>query len=138
MTNKLEGGCYCKQVRYEAVGEPMSRLQCHCRECAYTTGGNAVAALMMPADGFKITKGETKKYTRDDIPDPITREFCGNCGTNLTSRLPNVPNMVLIKVGSLDDQQFYGKPDMVLYAGEKLSFHHIPEGVVVFDKRPGM
>ena len=30
---KLEGGCYCGQVRYVAEGEPMMKAQCHCREC---------------------------------------------------------------------------------------------------------
>src|SRR6266851_1384960 len=36
---KLEGGCYCGQVRYVAEGEPMMKAQCHCRECQYITGG---------------------------------------------------------------------------------------------------
>ena len=30
---KLEGGCYCKALRYTAEGEPMMKAQCHCREC---------------------------------------------------------------------------------------------------------
>ena len=30
---KLEGGCYCGEVRYVAEGEPTLKAQCHCREC---------------------------------------------------------------------------------------------------------
>jgi hypothetical protein len=37
---KLEGGCYCRNLRYVAEGEPTLRAQCHCRECQYMTGGS--------------------------------------------------------------------------------------------------
>ena len=36
---KLEGGCYCGQVRYVAEGEPMMKGQCQCQECQYISGG---------------------------------------------------------------------------------------------------
>lgn len=134
---KLEGGCYCKQVRYVAEGEPMGRIQCHCRECMYITGGSPTEILTMPAAGFKIVKGETRGFTRTDIPNAVTREFCPNCGTHVLTRVPSMPNAVLIKVGSLDDQTVYGKPDIALFTREKLAFHHIPEGTRAFETTPG-
>ncbi len=136
MTLKLEGGCYCKQVRYEASGEPMGRIQCHCRECMYITGGSPTEILTMPETGFKIIQGESKKFSRTDIPNAVTREFCPNCGTHLLTRVPGMP-AVLIKVGSLDDQQFYGKPDIAIFTREKLAFHHVPEGTRAFEGIPG-
>jgi len=30
---KVEGGCYCGQVRYEVEGDPVFKGQCHCRGC---------------------------------------------------------------------------------------------------------
>ena len=42
---KIEGGCYCRQVRYIAEGEPKGRIQCHCRECVYITGGSPTEVL---------------------------------------------------------------------------------------------
>ena len=136
MTLRLEGGCYCKQVRYVAEGDPITRLQCHCRECMYITGGSPTEILAMPVAGFKITQGETKSFTRTDIPNPVTREFCPNCGTHLLSRAPGMPKAVLIKVGSLDDQTVFGSPQIAVYTREKLAFHHIPEGTRAFEGLP--
>jgi hypothetical protein len=53
---KLEGGCYCGKVRYEAEGEPMMAAQCHCRECQYITGGAPNMFVAMPVNGFKYTQ----------------------------------------------------------------------------------
>ena len=39
----LEGGCYCKQIRYESTGEIGMKIQCFCRECQYITGGDWVS-----------------------------------------------------------------------------------------------
>jgi len=50
---KLEGGCYCRTVRYVAEGEPLMKAQCHCRECQYISGGSPNMFLVMPPDGFR-------------------------------------------------------------------------------------
>ena len=81
---KLEGGCYCGEVRYVAEGEPMMKAQCHCRECQYITGGSPNMFMLMPIDGFRYTKGTPKQFTRSDLERAVTREFCAECGTHLT------------------------------------------------------
>lgn len=134
---KLEGGCYCKQVRYEAEGEPVGRIQCHCRECMYITGGSPTEVMAMPAAGFRIAQGQTRGFTRADIANAFTREFCPNCGTHLFTRSQATPETVYLKVGSLDDMTVFGRPDVAFHVAEKLPFHHIPEGTQAFDRLPG-
>ena len=85
---KLEGGCYCGQVRYIAEGEPMLKAQCHCRECQYISGGAPNMFVLMPIDGFSYTKGTPKKFSRSDLEGAVTREFCAECGTHLVTRPP--------------------------------------------------
>ena len=69
---KLEGGCYCGQVRYKAEGDPMMKAQCHCRECQYISGGSPNMFVLMPLDGFSYTKGAPKKFKRSDTGAPFT------------------------------------------------------------------
>ena len=134
---KFEGGWYCKAVRYQAEGEPMFKGQCHCRECQYLTGGQSNVIMAMPEAGFKYTNGAPKAFTRRDIANPVTREFCPECGTHLTARSPNLPGTALIKVGTFDDPSLFGGPQMVIFTIDKQAFHHIPAGVPAFERVPG-
>ena len=131
---KLEGGCYCGKVRYVAEGEPMRKGQCHCRECQFITGGAPNMFVVMPSAGFAYTKGAPKQFARSDLENPVTREFCPDCGTHLTTRPPNGP-MLVVKVGTLDDPAPHG-PQMAIYTIDKQPFHQVPNGLPTFERMP--
>jgi hypothetical protein len=99
---KFEGGCYCRKIRYVAEGEPRLKAQCHCRECQYISGGAPNMFMLMPPQGFRYTSGEPRQFSRSDLEGAVTREFCGECGTHLTTRRPGLP-LVILKVGTLDN-----------------------------------
>lgn len=133
---KLEGGCYCSEVRYKAEGEPMMKAQCHCRECQYFSGGETNLFIAMPVAGFSYTKGAPKTFARADLERPVTREFCANCGTHLATRPQGFP-AVIVKIGTLDDPKIFGGPKMAIYTIDRQSFHHIPDGMPAFERLPG-
>ena len=132
---RVEGGCYCGGVRYLAEGEPIMKAQCHCRECQYMTGGGVNHVIGMPKDGFTYTKGQPSQFSRPDLENPVTREFCPNCGTHLTTRAPGFPG-VIVKVGTMDDPTQYGGPQMAIFTVDQQTFHQIPEGVPAFERFP--
>lgn len=132
---KCEGGCYCGDVRYAVDGDPIMKAQCHCRECQYVTGGSPNIFIAVPTTGFHYTKGGPASFTRSDIENAVTREFCPRCGTQLATRPPGFP-AVIVKVGTLDDPSEYGGPDMAIFMIDKQSFHAVPDGVPQFDRMP--
>lgn len=133
---EAEGGCYCGAVRYKVSGNPLFQGQCHCRECQYISGGSPNVTIGVPADAFSWTKGKPKGFARTDLENPVTREFCENCGTHLTARPPGMGGAALLKVGTLDDPSVF-TPQMAIYTCDKQSFHGIPEGIPTFDRMPG-
>ena len=133
---KIVGGCYCGAVRYEINGEPQASLQCHCRECQYISGGNTALLMIFPLEGFQLVSGEMKQFRRPDLERPVTRHFCENCGTGIASETPNRPDSIVVKVGTLDDPSIF-KPAVAIYTCDKQDYHHIPEDLLTFDKRPG-
>lgn len=133
---EVQGGCYCGAVRYEAKGDALFKVQCHCRECQHLAGGSPNLTMGMPEAGFVYTKGTPKAFRRSDLDNPVTREFCGECGTQLATRAPGLPGVVLLKVGTLDDPAVFGGPQMAIFTAEAQSFHHVAEGVKAFERGP--
>ena len=134
---EIEGGCYCGAVRYKAEGEPLFKGQCHCRECQYISGGQTNLVMAMPDSGFSYTKGKAKAFRRSDLDNPVTREFCAECGTHLVSLAPTMPGATMLKIGTLDDPGVFGEPQMAIFTVDQQSFHHIPEGLPSFERVPG-
>ena len=134
---ELEGRCYCGAVHYKAEGDVLFKGQCHCRECQYISGGGANYLMALPEAGFSYTKGQPKGFSRSDLDNPVTREFCPDCGTHILTRAPSVAGAVILKVGTLDDPSVFGSSQMAIYTIDKQSFHHLPEGVASFERTPG-
>ena len=132
---KLEGGCYCRAVRYVAEGAPRLKAECLCRECQYISGGGPNFFMLMPPNGFRYVKGTPKTFSRSDLEQPVTREFCETCGTHLVTRNPRVP-FVILKAGTLDDPTLYGAPQMAIFALDKQPFHVLAEGLPEFERVP--
>jgi hypothetical protein len=96
------GGCRCGAIRYEVTGVPIGCVACHCRDCQYVSGGAENVSMVFPRAGFRVLSGSPKIYKA--TPASGGTSFCPSCGINLFS-LPNSnPNLVAIKVGSLDDR----------------------------------
>ena len=134
---EFEGGCYCGGLRYAAEGEALFKGQCHCRECQYVSGGGPNYVLVLPDAGFRYTRGEPASFSRDDLENPVSREFCGQCGTHILARSPGMPGAVILKVGTLDDPAIYEGPQMAIYTIDKQTFHLLPEGLPSFERMPG-
>ena len=138
MSVPFSGGCVCGAVRYECAAEPMAVAHCYCTDCQKTSGAQASTNLLVPKPAFKVVKGQSTSYdTKADSGGTVSRHFCGRCGSNLWS-IPNaIPDLLVIKAGSLDDPSWL-KPAMSIYCDSAQPWAVIPEGLPHFPKMPPM
>ena len=132
----MQGGCYCGECRYEIDAKPIMKGQCHCRECQYIAGGAPNYFMVVPEDGFRITQGKPKAFTRKDLEKPRTRHFCNTCGTHLTTRRFD-GGVVIVKVGTLDDPaKDYRDSAVAIFMKDTQPFHLVAEGKPCFEELP--
>jgi len=98
----VTGGCLCGQIRYTLNAEPQICVTCHCKNCQRQAGTALSIIVGVPEDAVEIT-GEVKTYNdTGDSGAIVRRQFCGNCGSPVFTRLEQ-PGLMFIKAGSLDD-----------------------------------
>jgi hypothetical protein len=122
---KLEGGCFCGAVRFEASGTPEHITHCHCIHCRRTTGAPFVTWAEMPKSGFRWTKGDPARMTSRP---GVTRRFCAQCGTHMTYETIESPGGVDVTAGCLDDPEAI-KPDDHVWADRMLSWIHMDDNL---------
>ncbi len=131
----MTGGCYCGALRYQTAGKPVLKAQCHCRECQYLSGGGPNYFMLVVPDGFAYTNGTPQHFERDDLAEPVRREFCGKCGTGILTRRKDQAELVL-KIGTLDDPSLFDAPRIAIFTCDAQSFHHVPDGIPAFERLP--
>ncbi len=98
----IEGGCLCGAVRWSATGAPAVSMLCHCRTCRRAAGSPVVAWLTFAAQDFAVVRGTPSAF---HSTPPVTRTFCGSCGTPLTYAHARRPGEVDVTTTSCDDPE---------------------------------
>jgi hypothetical protein len=97
----ITGSCLCKAVQYEYEGEFGAITACHCSDCRKAQGGAAVVAAPVDATRFRWTSGADQIREFESSPGKM-RAFCNQCGTPLYSRKNALPDMLRLRMGSID------------------------------------
>jgi hypothetical protein len=130
------GGCLCGQVRYSANAEPALVAVCHCKNCQKQAGTAFSVVVGIPKSAMSI-QGHLKTY-RDtgDSGQAVLRNFCPECGSPITSDPAGLPELTLIKAGTLDDTSWLD-PQTHVYCDSAQPWTSIPETSQKFAKMPG-
>ena len=100
---KIDGGCHCGAVAYEAEVDAAKVTICHCTDCQTLSGSSFRTNVASVPGGFRLTKGAVKIYIKT-VESGRQREqcFCPDCGTPIYAATPGAPEprVVGIRVGT--------------------------------------
>ncbi len=99
---KIDGGCYCGYITYEAEVDPEKVAICHCTDCQ-TLSGSAFRTIVLTREGsFKLRSGAVKTYVKTaESGNKRSQCFCPECGTPIyASTLGEGPKVHAIRVGT--------------------------------------
>jgi hypothetical protein len=125
----FDGGCLCGAVRYRVSGEPLQSGICHCRTCRKVSAAPMLPFVTFPIDRFKLTQGKPVDFHSSP---PVTRSFCGRCGTPLTYRNSAHPDEIDVMTCTLDDPEAF-PPTHHIWLSHKLAWVHLSDNLPAYD-----
>lgn len=129
MSERFEGGCTCRQVRYRMTSRPLFVHCCHCRWCQRETGSAFVINAMIEADRVELLAG---------CPEPVMTPSesgkgqkiwrCPTCRVALWSNYAGAGDAVdFVRVGTLDEPNRL-PPEIHIFTASKQPWVVLPPG----------
>jgi hypothetical protein len=100
---KIDGGCHCGHITYEAEIDTNRVVACHCTDCQTMSGAPFRAVAFSAMGGFNLLTGELKIYVKTaESGNPRQQAFCPECGTPIyATETGDEPKAYGIRLGSI-------------------------------------
>ena len=137
MKTPLTGGCSCGAIRYESQMAPVMSLICHCRQCQRSSGGAYNPIVVVPRAALAVTGlPRYREYTADS-GNTARDGFCERCGAHVLGSTSGMPEVMAIRVASLDDPSGF-QAQMHVFTESAQPWARINDGLPQFPKMPPM
>ncbi|TKA69246.1 hypothetical protein B0A55_04259 [Friedmanniomyces simplex] len=113
-----KGSCLCGEYQHEYLGNPVATAVCHCKPCHKTAGQTGSVNNLLKADQYTKSSGKVFSWTRKgDSGKDVTYSNCATCGCIMTVKADAMPEMIIFKAGTLDDQDAIesSRPGLQIY-----------------------
>jgi hypothetical protein len=127
----FEGSCLCGQVKYRLTAEPGAFGYCHCTSCRKASGSAHAANAPIDRTSFHLLQGKSLIREFESSPGKF-RAFCSNCGSPLYAYLLATPEVLRIRLGSLDTP-FFKQPQAHTWVSDKAPWDPIVGGIPQFE-----
>lgn len=128
------GTCLCGTIHYEIDGPIGAALYCHCSRCRKANGAAFAVTAPVAAKDLRFVAGEASLKSFSTA-EGIHRVFCAECGSPILSRRDSAPDVVRLRVGSLNTP-LPQAPSAHIFVGSKAEWFEIHDGLPQHAERP--
>ena len=100
---KIDGGCHCGNITYEAEVDPEKAAICHCTDCQSLSGTAFRTVVISLVDAFTLLSGEPKMYAKiGGSGAKRIQAFCPDCGSQIyATSVGDGPKIYGIRLGTV-------------------------------------
>jgi hypothetical protein len=99
---KIDGGCHCGAIAFQADIDPEKVVICHCTDCQTMSGSAFRVVVPAAADKFTLLKGAPKVYVKTaESGNRRAQAFCPECGTHLYAAAPQDTPSYGLRLGTI-------------------------------------
>lgn len=119
----MEGSCLCGGIRYTIRGEIAGINYCHCVQCRKASGTAFATNAAVATVDFHINRGLDRLASFESSPGK-NRYFCSGCGSPIYSQYDDKPDVVYVRIGTIDDDTGLS-PDIHIHVASKAPWYEI-------------
>ncbi|MBT3557446.1 MAG: GFA family protein [Rhodospirillales bacterium] len=100
---RIDGGCHCGHITYEAEINPDDVIICHCTDCQSISGAPYRTVVFTSSETFNLLSGELTVYIKTaQSGNKRTQNFCPKCGSHIyASNVGDGPMPYGVRVGTV-------------------------------------
>ncbi len=96
----VTGGCACGAVRWRSPGPILWAGHCHCDSCRKATASPMTSFFGVPRETLDLAGPLGARYSSDGS---VRRQYCKECGAQVTYQWTGWPNETHLYAAGLDD-----------------------------------
>lgn len=106
-----EGGCLCRDVRYQTTGAPVHTTVCHCTFCQRLTGSAFLVEPIFQRGAVVLSGSEPKTYEHRSGGSGmlVSVNFCERCGATIYLGFERFPDFLGVCGGTFDDPSWFDR-----------------------------
>jgi len=142
---KVDGGCHCGSIRYEAEIDPANVVICHCADCQTLSGSAFRIVVPTEAGTFRLLAGTPKVYVKTaESGTKREQTFCRHCGTPIyAAPVGEGAEVVRLRVGTIRQRDQLVPRDQYWFRSAQAWLGQLPtikttETQPVFDPKGGL